>query len=438
MPAGFKTVAGVGGGEPVISSAASQIEFPSFHRVIQRFETSGISDLSIAVRREFSRLDLTPNVQTGQRVAVAVGSRGIYALDRIVGGVVDCLKSMGLEPFILPAMGSHGGATAGGQAELLSDLGISEETVRAPIISHMDVVSLEKLPSGCEVFFAEDAIRADHVFVINRVKPHTAFTAEVESGLCKMLAVGCGKHQGAIAMHRHGLAANIVPAAERIIQKASILAGMAVVENPLDRTHTVRLVPPEEFAAVDHELLNLARQLLPRIPIDDLDILVVDEIGKNISGGGMDPNVIGFWRRDGGERKPDYRTLIVLGLTRQSHGNALGLGMADMTTRRVFEQIDFEATYTNALTSGVWASARTPIVMPNDCGALAAAMAKVAQPAKIRMARVLNTLNLETIWVTDALLPELERRSDIEVDPRRLQPEFDINGRFKPFCSEHS
>jgi hypothetical protein len=416
--------------------AASGAEFPKFYRVVQRFENSSISDVSAAVRREFGRLDLAPKVRAGQRVAVAVGSRGIYGLDKIVAGVVDCLKSMGLEPYIFPAMGSHGGATAAGQAALLNDIGISETVVRTAIVSNMDVVSLGKLPSGCDVFFAEDALKADHVFVINRVKPHTAFRAEVESGLCKMLAVGCGKHQGAMTMHTHGLAANIVPAAERIIQRARILAGLAIVENPLDRTHTLRLALPEGFAAVDHELLVLARQMLPRIPIDDLDVLVVNEIGKNVSGAGMDPNVIGFWRRDGGERKPYYRTLIVLDITRQSHGNALGLGMADMTTRRVFDQIDFKVTYTNALTSGIWASARTPIVMPDDLSALTAAVAKVPEPATVRIARIQNTLNLETFWVTSGLLPELDSRPDVEVDRRPLLPEFDSNGRFKPFPVE--
>ncbi|MBI5579749.1 MAG: DUF2088 domain-containing protein [Deltaproteobacteria bacterium] len=420
----------------MIGFAASGAEFPKFYRAVQRFDNSIIANVSAAVRREFGRLDLAPKVRTGQRVAVAVGSRGIHGLDKIVAGVVDCLKSMGLEPYIFPAMGSHGGATAAGQASLLRELGISETTVQAPIVSTMDVVSFGKLPSGCEVFFAEDALKADHVFVINRVKPHTAFRAEVESGLCKMLAVGCGKHRGAMAMHTHGLAANIVPAAECIIQRAGILGGLAVVENPLDRTHTMRLAIPDEFEAVDHELLVLARQLLPRIPIDKLDILVVDEIGKNVSGGGMDTNVIGFWRRDGGEREPDFRTLIVLDITRQSHGNALGIGMADMTTRRVFDQIDFEATYTNALTSGIWASARTPIVMPDDLSALTAAVSKVPEPVRARIVRIQNTLNLETIWVTSELLPELESRSDIQVDRRPLLPEFDLNGRFKPFPVE--
>jgi hypothetical protein len=420
----------------MISPATSGIEFPAFYRVVQRFDDSFISDVSAAVRLEFDRLNLSSKVRAGERVAVAVGSRGIYGLSKIVAEVVSFLKSIKLDPFIFPAMGSHGGATALGQAALLKDLGISEAVIKAPIVSTMDVVSFGKLPSGCEVFFAEDAIKADHVIVINRVKPHTAFRADVESGLCKMLAVGCGKHIGALTMHRHGLASSIVPATGRIIEKAKILAGLAVVENSLDRTHTLRLAFPQEFAAVDQNLLILARKMLPRIPIDELDILVVDEIGKNVSGAGMDPNVIGFWRRDGGERKPDYRTLIALDITRQSHGNALGLGMADMTTRRVFSQIDFEATYTNALTSGIWASARTPIVMPDDFSALTAAIKKIPNADSIRIARIQNTLKLETFWVTGALLAGLKSRSDLKVDRRPLQVEFDKNGRLKPFPVE--
>lgn len=411
----------------------SGMQFPAFHRVTQRFDATAVDDPAAAVRREFGLRLSARKVRAGERVAVAVGSRGICALPELVAAAVACLRSMGLEPFILPAMGSHGGATARGQADLLADLGVSEATVGAPIVSGMEVVSLGHLPTGCEVFFSRDAARADHVFVINRIKPHTAFTAEVESGLCKMLAVGCGKHRGAEAIHTHGLAESIVPAAERIIGKASILGGLCVVENQLERIHTLRLVEPPEFAVADRELLVLARSLLPRLPIDALDVLVVDEIGKNISGAGMDPNVVGFWRRDGGPRRPDYRTLVVLDITSPSHGNALGLGMADLTTRRVFAKIDFEATYTNALTSGVWASARTPIVMADDRAALSAAWAKVPRPAKVLAARIRNTLNLEYLWVTAEVAAGLADRAGIEVDLRPLEIEFDSAGRLLPF-----
>jgi hypothetical protein len=409
---------------------------PGFYRLTQRFDGAAVGDPAAHLHREFDQRPFAGRLRAGGRVAVAVGSRGISGLAAIVAAVVDCLRSLGLEPFILPAMGSHGGATAEGQTALLRDLGVSEGTVKAPVVSSMEVVSFGHLESGCEVFFARDAALADHVFVINRVKPHTAFTADVESGLCKMLAVGCGKHRGAEAIHTHG-PTNIVPAAERILKQAPILGGLSVVENQLERIHTLRLVPMTEFAASDRELLLLARSLLPRIPIDDLDILVVDEIGKNISGAGMDPNVVGFWRRDGGLRRPDFRTLIVLDITQPSHGNALGLGMADMTTRRVYEKIDFKATYTNALTSGVWASARTPIVMPDDRAALAAAWAKVPRPEKGRVARIRNTLNLEHLWVTGEVAAGLVNQPGIEVDPRPLDFEFDAAGRLLPFPDDN-
>ena len=417
----------------MIDFAAPQVELPEFYRVVQHFETSGISEVAASVRRELEGVDWAARVTSGQTVAVAVGSRGICGLRDIVAEVVAALKKLDLKPFVIPAMGSHGGATADGQRGLLRELGITEETVHAPVESSMEVVSFGKLPGGCEVFFSADAFRADHVFIINRVKPHTAFRGEIESGLCKMLAVGCGKHHGALAMHTHNLAVSLVPAAERIIQRARILGGLAIVEDSLDHPHTLKSAAPQDFAAVDHELLALARRMLPRIPIDELDVLVVDEIGKNVSGAGMDPNVIGFWRRDGGERQPNFRTLIVLDITRQSHGNALGIGMADMTTRRVYDQIDFAATYTNALTSGIWASARMPIVMPDDLSALSAAISKVPELGTVRMARIRNTLNLETIWVTRSVLPELEGRPDLSIDPQPVRAEFDTAGRWVPF-----
>ncbi len=407
--------------------------FPGFFRVTQHCDGTTVGDPAEAVYREFALRPFAGALRAGGRVAVAVGSRGISGLAGIVAAVVDCLRSQGLDPFILPAMGSHGGASAEGQTELLRDLGVSEATVNAPVVSSMEVVSFGHLESGCEVFFSKDAANADHIFVINRVKPHTAFTAEVESGLCKMLAVGCGKHRGAEAIHTHGPAGSIVSAAERILAQAPVLGGLSVVENQLEQIHTLRLVPAPGLVASDRELLVLARKLLPRIPIDELDILVVDEIGKNISGAGMDPNVVGFWRRDGGPRRPDFRTLIVLDVTQPSHGNALGMGMADMTTRRVFEKIDFKATYTNALTSGVWASARTPIVMSDDHAALSAAWAKVPRPKKGRVARIKNTLNLEHLWVTEEVVAGLAGRPGIEVDPRRLTLEFEPTGRLKPF-----
>ncbi len=406
--------------------------FPSFYRVKQRFDVTSIKDVAQAVRDEFADFKPGPKIRAGQRVAVGVGSRGTHDLKILVATVVECLRAMQLEPYIIPAMGSHGGATAGGQAQVLAELGITEEAVKAPIVSNMDVVSLGHIESGAEVFFAKDALAADHIVVINRVKPHTAFRADVESGLCKILAVGCGRQKGAENMHKYDLGKTIVPTARLIMQKASILCGLAVTENALGGTHSIKLTGPEEFAEVDRKLLKIAWKLLPKLPVDDLDILLVDEIGKNVSGAGMDPNVIGFWRREGGPRKPDYRVLVILDLTPHSHGNATGIGMADLTTRRMVDQIDWDATYLNAFTSGVFRSARMPIPLKNDRAAVETAFDRVMDPANARMVRIVNTSELETFWASEALLPELRTKSNLTVDLQSLELRFDGEGRLPP------
>jgi hypothetical protein len=408
------------------------MNYPPMYRIQQRFERTSIKSIPEAVRQEFSRLKGTKNIKPNQRVAVTVGSRGIDNLRTIVATVVECIRNMGLKPFILPAMGSHGGATGEGQTKVLREMGITESSVSAPVISTMDVVSVGRLDSGAEVFVSKDALEADHIVVINRVKPHTLLRGEVESGLCKMLAVGCGKHQGALRMHKFGLAASMVPAARIILEKAPVLCGLAILENSLDETHIVKLALPEQFVEVDRELLKSSRRLLPRIPLDDLDILIVDEMGKNISGAGIDPNVIGFWRREGGPREPDYRTLIVLDLTPESEGNAVGIGMADLTTQRVIDKIDRKPSYTNAITSGVFRSVRLPIALENDRMVVETALSHVPDLRHVRMARILNTLHLENFWATEVLLPELREKEGVSVDDEPLQLQFDDEGRLLP------
>jgi hypothetical protein len=407
----------------------NDMDFPSFYRIQQRFDVTSIDDVAGAVRDEFAKFDPADKIRPGQTVAVGVGSRGTHDLRVLVKATVECLKAMQLKPYIIPAMGSHGGGVGEGQAQILTELGITEDSVAASVVSNMDVVSLGRVESGAEVFFAKDALAADHLVVINRVKPHTAFRAEVESGLCKILAVGCGRQKGAENMHKYDLAQTIVPAARKIIQKTSVLCGLAVTENALGGTHSLRLARPEEFADLDREFLKTAWTLLPKLPIDDLDILLVDEMGKNVSGAGMDPNVIGFWRREGGPRKPDYRILAVLDLTPHSHGNATGIGMADLTTRRVINQIDWEATYLNAFTSGVLRSARMPIPVENDRLAVETALTRSPDPASVRMVRIVNTGELETFWASEAVLPELRDREKVAVDETPLDLEFTDEGR---------
>ncbi len=406
--------------------------FPRLYRIQQQFDVASVKDVVQAVRDEFAKFDPRGRIQPGQTVAVGVGSRGTHDLEILVATTVKCLKAMGLNPFVIPAMGSHGGGTAEGQAQVLAELGITEDAVGAPIVSSMEVVSLGQVEYGADVFFAKDAFEADHIVVINRVKPHTAFRSEVESGLCKILAVGCGRQKGAENMHRYDLGKTIVPAARLIIQEVSVLCGLAVTENALGGTHSLKLAKPEEFSSIDSEFLKIAWTLLPKLPVDDLDILLVDEMGKNVSGAGMDPNVIGFWRREGGPRRPDYRILVVLDLTPHSHGNATGIGMADLTTRRVIENIDWEATYLNAFTSGVLRSARMPIPLESDSLAVEAALNRTPDPRGVRMARIVNTGDLETFWVSEAVLPELRGHENVSVDDRSLKFSFDDKGRLLP------
>ena len=411
------------------------MEYPSFYRIRQRFDDTSLKDVAQAVRDEFASFKPETKIHAGQRVAVGVGSRGTHDLKTLVETVVDCLRAIQLEPYIIPAMGSHGGATAEGQAQVLAELGITEESVKAPIVSNMDVASLGRIESGAEVFFAKDALAADHIVVINRVKPHTAFRADVESGLCKILAVGCGRQKGAENMHKYDLAKTIVPAARLIMQKVSVLCGLGVTENAVGGTHSLKLAGPQEFAELDRKFLKIAWSLLPKLPIDDLDILLVDEMGKNISGAGMDPNVIGFWRREGGPRKPDFRILVILDLTSPSHGNATGIGMADLTTRRVIDQIDWDATYMNVFTSGVLRSARMPIPLENDRAAVEAALARVPVPANARMVRIVNTGELDTFWASKAVLPELKSNPDITADHQPIALRFNQEGRIIPMSA---
>ena len=407
---------------------------PLMYRVRQRFDQPALSDVGVALDDQFRKHPLAVRAVPGQSVAVAVGSRGIQRLPELVRGVVEYLKGLRLEPYIVPAMGSHGGATAEGQVAVLARLGVSTQTMGVTVSGDVEALPITHLPSGGRVYFGRRLLAADHVVVINRVKPHTLFRGEVESGLCKMLAVGCGMPAGAAEMHRFGLVASIVPAAAAIMGRVSVLFGIAVVENPAPGIHTIEVVPPADFAATDRRLLKLAWRLFPRIPVETLDILVVDEMGKNISGAGMDPNVVGFWRREGGERRPDYHTLIVLDLTEASRGNAIGIGMADLTTQRLLEKIDVKATQTNAVTTGLFRSARMPLALASDRDAVSLALARVSDPQRVRLVRIKNTHALHTFWATAAVLPRLESDQRLDIAARPDQFRFEAGGVLPPLA----
>ncbi len=407
---------------------------PKVIRVRQQFDRTHLEDPCGAVAAGLRDAGLTGRLKPGARVAITAGSRGINHLVAMTRAAVDAVISVGGQPFIIPSMGSHGGATDEGQRTLLADLGISEASMGCPVLSSMEVETLGRTVDGVPVYLDRHALHADGIIVINRVKPHTAFRGEVESGLCKMLAVGLGKHKGAQQMHAAGLGPTLVEAARMILGRAPVLAGIAVLENALEETAEVHVVPPDRFEETDRVLLQRAWQMLPRIPFDSLDVLVVDEMGKNISGTGMDNNVIGIGPRVGGKMEmghPAVSTIVVLGLTPETHGNANGIGLADITTRRLVDSIDYKATYTNVLTTRLWSAGRLPVIMETDREAIKVAGGETPED-HVRLVRIKNTLHLEELEISGALLPEARQKGLTLV--REARPlEFDGTGRLRPW-----
>src|ERR671917_1242193 len=367
-------------------------------------------------------------------VAIGVGSRGVGGISEVVAALVALLKEAGAEPFVVPAMGSHGASTAEGQARVLAHLGVSEDRIGCPVRATMESVKLGETPAGVAVFMDQNAYEADSVVVVNRVKPHTAFRGTVESGPTKMLAIGLGKQKGAHAIHFAGWGEihRTIPQAARVMVETGRFAfGLAVVENADEEPCRVAAIPAGRFEEAEAPLLEEAKRNLLRLPFGELDVLVVDEIGKNISGDGADPNVTGrFATPYGGGDVPHVERMVFLGLTHQTGGNATGLGAADVVTERLAGNVDPSSTYMNALTSTTPAAAKTPMVMPDDRMAIAAAITMCAgiDPKRVRLARIKNTLDLRRLWVSEALLDEVEKDEDLRVveGPRPLR--FDGDG----------
>jgi len=376
-------------------------------KVRQIFDQPEIRDVPTKIREELGNKRLSDRVKPGQRITVTAGSRGIANIPLILGTVVAELKAAGAKPFLLTAMGSHGGATPEGQIEVLHSLGITEESVGAPIEAGMEVETVGYLPDGVEIFLSRVALKADGIFVVGRVKPHTDFKGEIESGLLKMMAIGLGNQKGAemIHWHRYDGYHRILPEAGRLIaEKTNVVMGLAVLENAHHETAEIHALHPEEFYTEEKRLLEKAKDLLPRLPFDDIDVLVVEEIGKNISGVGMDTNVTGrFWMPgEDDPRAPAVKKLAVLDLTEETHGNAIGIGLAD-----------FLANDRDAIASAIRISG--PI-----------------RPEEARVIRIKNTQELETLYISEALVdelkgsPMLQKRLVLVEEPREMQ--FDVMG----------
>jgi len=413
------------------------MNLPRMVEAEQRMAKQRLDDHVSAIRRELSP-KIRGRVKTGSRIAITAGSRGIAHYPEILATVVDEVRKAGGEPFLIPAMGSHGGATPHGQVEVLRSLGVTQETVCAPIISSMEVDEVGVL-KGTPVYVDRNALRADGVIVVGRVKPHTDFKGAIESGLMKMIAIGLGKQKGAEMIHWHlyeGYHELIPAAAKLIMSKVNIVAGLAVLENARHEIAKVKALLPEEFEAEEPKLLEEAKGLLARLPFRDIDVLIVEEMGKNVSGVGMDTNVTGrFWMPgESDPRAPRIRKIVVLDLSEETHGNAIGMGLADFITRRFFEKIDYDSTYVNCLTQGSSETGKTPIWLPSDRDAIETAL-RICGPIdipKAKVVRIKNTMELERLWVSESLAkeikkkPELSRKVKLLGGPREMQ--FDVLG----------
>lgn len=405
------------------------VALPAMALVEQRVESPPpLADVRSAVEEALRAVELP-----AARVAIGVGSRGVGGIGEVVAALVGVLKEAGAEPFVVPAMGSHGASTAEGQERVLAHLGVSEEEVGCPVRATMETVKIGETPAGVEVFMDRNAYEADSVVVVNRIKPHTAFRGAVESGPTKMLAIGLGKQKGAHSIHSAGWG-NIhstIPAAAKVaVDSGKVAFGLALLENPDEKPYRVVAIPAQDLEAGEAPLLKEAKKNLLRLPFEELDVLVVDEIGKNISGDGADPNVTGRYPTPYATGRPAVQRMVFLGLTEETGGNANGLGMADVVTGRLVAAMDRSATYMNALTSTTPAPVKTPMVMPTDRMAVAAALQMCAgiSPQKARLVRIKNTLKLRRMWISETLLSEVENNERLKVLEAPQPMRFDDNG----------
>ncbi len=426
----------------IISELLSDVPLPQVVPIRQEFERPRVDDVARATREQIRSSGILNPLKTTAaatdrrsppRVAITAGSRGIAGLPQILRASVEEVRTAGADPFVVPAMGSHGGATAEGQLRVLEGLGVTEASVGAPIVSSVEVVEVGNTDDGLPVLIDRAAAGADAILLVNTVKPHVSYRGRYESGLFKMMAIGLGKQHGAQICHDLGftrMAENVEAIARVVLSKTGILGGIAIVENAYHETAVIEAIAADRIAEREPELLDEAWRLMPRLPVDEIDVLVIDRIGKEIAGTGFNTNVVGRYSAPHMSGGPKVHRLVVLGLTSASHGNANGVGIADFTTERLFAAMSFEATYPNSLTSTVPTSAKLPMVLPTDRLAIQAAVrtSNVRDKRKVRLVRIRDTLALDAILVSENLLPDVAAtpRTHVAGDPRKLA--FDEHG----------
>jgi hypothetical protein len=402
---------------------------PPVIRVRQRLPLPVVTDIENAVRSELDKV-AGEKVRPGMRVALTAGSRGIASIDLVLRTTANWVRGKGASPFVVAAMGSHGGATPDGQLAVLTQYGVTEASVGCPVLMEIETVEAGRTPQGCPATMARAAWEADGVLVINRVKPHSILRPPLGSGLMKMTALGLSGPRGADSIHSYGLEENLVPAARVLLTAGKVLGGLALLENAQAKLAKIEGVPVERFEARDRELLQESRDLMPTVPLDPLDVLIVQRIGKDISGAGMDPNVIGMHRRLGGPPEREIKRIVALELSPRSEGNAIGVGVADMITHRLRDGIHWESTYINALTSDFLWGIKQPIAFPTDRGTIAAALRPFPRE-KARAVFIQDTAHLETMYITPALRDEAKALPTLEVDDQETPVPFDDEERLR-------
>ena len=418
------------------------MQFPKMYRIRQAFDPQKIDDIPTEIGAEMAALQLESRITPGHSVAVACSSRGITNYGTIVKEVVTSLKAMGLKPFIFPAMGSHGSATAEGQQQVLAHLGITEESTGVPVRSSLDVVQIGETEQGIPVYLDRQASEADHIVLINRVKKHTEFVHKFESGLMKMMAIGIGKQQGAAMYHQamltYGYANVIHSIARQVMQRANILMGVGIAENGYGQTAKIGLWPCEKIEEQEIELLKLAKKLSPALPFDEADIIVIDEMGKEISGSGFDTKVVGRIGMPMVSDDPEFpkiKRILVCDLTEASEGNAVGVGVVDFITRRLYDKIDQAALDINTITGVCPEMGKIPLTLENDREALDIAIRCVGLVPldKLKIMRIKNTSCLSEVEVSEGYEAEMMQRTDLEIIQDKRHMEFDDSGNFPLF-----
>ena len=415
------------------------LETIKIRKVKQIFCQDSIPDIPEYIHQAFKSSDLPNRIKPGDKIGITVGSRGITNIKSIAQQIINELMALKTKPLILAAMGSHGGATTQGQKEILGSYDITEKEMGVPILSSMETTQIGTIKNQIPIYFSKEAMALDGIIALNRVKLHTDFKSDaMESGMSKILVIGLGKRDGAESIHSLGVYGlkNIIPqAAKLIIEKAPIIQGICIVENGFDETMEIKFSPPEHIITTDNQLLKKCKEVFPSLPCENIDVCLVQEMGKNISGTGLDTNIIGRLDINGEKEvgKPKINKLVVFDITEQSHGNALGVGLSDVTTRKLVNKINFITTYANTITSTFLNRAKIPITAETEREAVEIALKTCWQPNrnKVRLLIMKNTLDLEYLYVSESIWNDIKNNKNIKSCGSWEQLSFTNDGEMK-------